>query len=370
MKIHKIYIDREVAEFPETRTICHRLNRPVEYLDTPETLYRSIANAPDPESFGKHVLWLTRNKGAFLRDCPGTANYTCCNYRILHIGSYCSMDCAYCILQVYFHPPVLTFFVNHGEMHAALDQLFSSAVVSRVGTGEFTDSLIWENLYPISSQLIRRFAVQDHAVLELKTKTTAVAGLLELPHQRKTILSWSLNTPRIIASAERFTAPLDARIRAAAECQAHGYPLAFHFDPMVIYPGCEKEYVEVIDQLFERISPENIVWISIGSFRFIPALKTVIERRFSDSGIVYGEFIRGLDSKMRYFKPLRIKLYRALADRIRSRGPEITLYFCMEDDEVWKKSLGFTPADHGGLPRMLDRSAVRHCGLDENAQSG
>jgi spore photoproduct lyase len=39
----------------------------------------------------------------------------------------------------------------------------------------------------------------------------------------------------------------------------------------------------------------------------------------------------------------------------------------MEDDEVWQKSLGFLPADKGGLPRMLDESAVRHCGLDPGA---
>jgi hypothetical protein len=36
----------------------------------------------------------------------------------------------------------------------------------------------------------------------------------------------------------------------------------------------------------------------------------------------------------------------------------------MEDDDVWKKSLGFVPADRGGLPRMLDERAAQLCGLD------
>ncbi|MBW2167243.1 MAG: DNA photolyase, partial [Deltaproteobacteria bacterium] len=39
------------------------------------------------------------------------------------------------------------------------------------------------------------------------------------------------------------------------------------------------------------------------------------------------------------------------------------IYFCMEDDEVWKKSLGFIPSERGGLPEMLDESAARHCRL-------
>jgi spore photoproduct lyase len=35
----------------------------------------------------------------------------------------------------------------------------------------------------------------------------------------------------------------------------------------------------------------------------------------------------------------------------------------MEDDEVWKKSLGFLPSERGGLEEMLDLSAMEHCGL-------
>jgi len=369
LKIHKIYIDREVADHSVTRTICERLNKPVEIVDSPDVVYRSIAASSDPETLGKRNLMLTRNRGSFLKACPGTAHYTCCNYHILHIGSYCPMDCSYCILQAYFHPPALQFFVNTDEMHSALDRLFSEETIYRIGTGEFTDSLVWEDIYPISRELIGRFAAQSSTVLELKTKTVAIDHLLDLPHERKTILSWSLNTPRVIREQERFTTSLSERISAAARCQARDYPLAFHFDPMVIYPGCRQEYAEVIGQLFSQISPDNIVWISMGSFRFIPSLKPIIERRFSNSKIVYGEFIKGIDGKMRYFKPLRINLYRAVVDAIRKHAPDVPLYFCMEDDEVWKKSIGLIPADIGGVPQFLDQSAMKQCGITGRIQS-
>jgi hypothetical protein len=36
----------------------------------------------------------------------------------------------------------------------------------------------------------------------------------------------------------------------------------------------------------------------------------------------------------------------------------------MEDDEVWRESLGFKPSEIGGLPYMLDASAIRHCNLE------
>jgi spore photoproduct lyase len=132
----------------------------------------------------------------------------------------------------------------------------------------------------------------------------------------------------------------------------------------VIYDGCEKEYASVVDQLFSHISSENIVWISLGTFRFVPALKSIIQKRFPKSKIIYGEFISGLDGKMRYFKPLRIDLYRKIVSYIKAYAPGVMIYLCMEDDEVWQKSLGYVPSDYGGLSKILDESAAKHCGLN------
>ncbi|MFW5957995.1 MAG: radical SAM protein [Desulfosalsimonas sp.] len=366
MKIRQIYIDQSAADDPVAGEVTARLNAPVLYVEDPAEVYKTIARNRDPESAGKSVLLLTRNKGPFIRECPGTSHYTCCGYKILHVGAYCSMDCAYCILQAYYHPPVLQFFTNHEQMEKELGEFFKHGKTGRIGTGEFTDSLIWEQVHPLAERLVDMFSRQDTSVLELKTKTALVEKLPGTGHGRKTILAWSLNTERVIRNEERGTASLSARIAAAEKCQAKGYPLAFHFDPMIMYPGCMDDYNRVADMLFERIDPENIVWISLGSFRFMPELKDVIIRRFPDSKIVFSEFIKAMDGKMRYFKPLRIELYRSLIKRLREKAPYISLYFCMEDDEVWEKTLGFTPDFFGGLARMLDKSAEKICGLSRN----
>jgi spore photoproduct lyase len=273
------------------------------------------------------------------------------------------MDCSYCILQQYFHPPLLQFFVNHQQLLNELDVLFSNPAVARIGTGEFTDSLIWEQMTDLSALLVPRFSRQTRAVLELKTKTAAVDNLKKIDHNQKTIVAWSLNTGKIIQTEERRTASLTERIRAAAKCESWGYPLAFHFDPMVVYDGWENDYRKVVETLFSQILPEKVVWISLGAFRFIPPLKEIMEERFPESRIAYGEFVSGMDRKMRYFKPLRIHMYQKMVGWLREIAPDVLIYFCMEDDEVWERSLGYTPKSRGGLGRMLDESAIRHCGL-------
>jgi len=362
----KLYIDQQVAHLPQVTSIRSRLTIPVEIVEDVQAVYKLVSSADDPLQKGKNILLLTRNKGAFIKNCPGTRAYTCCGYKILHIGTYCTMDCSYCILQSYFHPPLLQCYVNYDDLMAELDRLFLKKAVFRVGTGEFTDSMIWETWTDLSGALVPKFASQAHVVLELKTKTTAIEGLKQLRHNRKTIVAWSLNTNRVIENEERRTASLDDRLRAAAECESWGYPLAFHFDPLVIYDGCEDDYREVVQHIFNHVSAKNIAWISLGSLRFMPSLKPIIQKRFPKSKIVYGEFISGLDGKLRYFKPLRIELYRKIVAWIRETAPDVLIYFCMEDDEVWEKVLGFIPAERGSLSKMLDQSAMRVCGLTPN----
>ncbi len=365
MSVSALYVHESVKNLLRVHHILSKLTVSHQIITDVRQAYADIMKAPDPIAKGKSVLILTHNKGTFLRPCPGTRGYTCCGYRILHVGTYCTMDCSYCILQAYFHPPVLQFFVNQEDLMAELKSLFATRLIQRIGTGEFTDSLIWDRWTDLSRVLVPSFSEQSSCILELKTKTADVSTLQGLHHNRKTVVAWSLNTPRVIETEEQGSADLSARLAAAVLCQKEGYPLAFHFDPMVIYEGCEAEYAAVVDRLFASVDPQNIVWISLGAFRFQPELKTIIRMRHPHSKLIYGEFIRGMDGKMRYFKPLRIRLYREIASRIREKAPEVTLYFCMEDDEVWEKALGRIPPRGGGVKRMLDEAAIKKCGLRE-----
>ncbi len=365
-QIKEILILEKLANSPWVEKVVSRFQVPTHTVADQQAVYERIQRETDPIAAAKKILFLTENNGAFFRKCPGTKEYICCDYKILHIGTFCTMDCSYCILQSYFHPPILQLFLNIDDMLAELDAVLGQENTYRIGTGEYTDSLIWDEYLDLSRILVDRFARQHHSILELKTKTINVDGLQGLRHNRKTILAWSVNTPAIIKSQERSTASLSARLQAAATCCRWGYPVAFHFDPLVIYEGCEKEYDQVIRHIFAAVSPRDVVWISLGSFRFMPSLKPIIQNRFSRSKIVYGEFIPGMDGKMRYFKPLRKKLYRSIMASIREVAPDVLVYFCMEDSDVWQSVMGFAPEEEGGLGRMLDESAKKHCELSSN----
>ncbi len=366
MKLDRLFLDAGLDRDHEIDYLIGKTGLDPEVVPDARPVYDLINGSADQIRFAKKILYITQNRGAVVRECPGTSHYTCCDYTILHTGTFCTMDCSYCILQAYFHPPVLQYFAGLDMLSQGLDPAFAQNKILRIGTGEYTDSLIWEPVSLSPGFLVKKFAHQDRAVLELKTKTVNVGSLLDLDHRGKTILSWSVNTPEIIRTEERGTAALASRLETAKKAADKGYKLAFHFDPIVLYEGCEPEYETVVRSIFSHVSPEDIVWISIGTFRFMPQLKPMVEKRFPHSTIPYGEFILGLDNKMRYFKPLRIALYSRLAKLFKEIAPEVMVYFCMEDQEVWEKTFGYFPEKEGELGHLLDKAAADRCGLDRS----
>jgi spore photoproduct lyase len=126
----------------------------------------------------------------------------------------------------------------------------------------------------------------------------------------------------------------------------------------MVYPDWQQGYGEVVDRLFSAVNPSGIAWISLGTLRFMPSLKQIIQEDHPASTILDEEFIPGLDGKLRYFRDLRVEMYRQLSESLRCGHQEICIYLCMESDDVWREAFGFTPAERGGLSAMLDRQAL------------
>ena len=67
-----------------------------------------------------------------------------------------------------------------------------------------------------------------------------------------------------------------------------------------------------------------------------------------------------MDGKSRYFRSLREELYREIYQELKKRAaPSTCIYLCMESDEIWHSVFGFTPAEKGGLPKMLDNALTQ-----------
>jgi spore photoproduct lyase len=340
-----IFVEHSVLNSPVSRAVMASLpGCAVEVIESADRLLEEAKRDSPTISRAKRSLLLARQDGEFLKACPGGhgrngIQNVCCNYFVINLALNCHMDCSYCYLQSYLNFPHLVVYANSGDLFAELELAFSARrdMFFRVGTGQLADSLALDPLTRYSVSLVDFFARQPNAVLELKTKTGFVGNLLDLDHRNRTLIAWSVNSRRICQAEEHKTAPLDDRLRAAGQCVEAGYQVAFHFDPIVDYEGWEREYREVVGQIFDFIPARSIAWISLGALRMTPQLRDGIRARFPGSLLPLGELLPGHDGKLRYFKPIRIEMYRQLLNWIRARSAVTRVYTCMEKPEVWER---------------------------------
>lgn len=289
----------------------------------------------------KENLFLTNEKYDFFKPCPCTKNVVCCNYSILNTGYGCLYECSYCFLQGYQNvsgiilPCNISDFLCKEKIKPVKSQLFD---LPRVGSGEFTDSLLFDDITLFSTDIVKFFKENKHISFEFKTKSVNIDNLLKLGGSRNIVVSWSVNSEKMIEENEFCSPKLEDRLLAAKKCVQAGYSVGFHFDPVILYSGWRQGYKKTIDNIFDFIDGKYIKWISVGSLRMPAVLKKVIENRFVKNKILDEELLLSHDGKLRYETSRRIEIYKYLLEQIKLRSDKVPVYLCMEDINVWNLS--------------------------------
>ena len=330
---------------------------PVNFIADARDAIRPAIGAADPFGAGKRRMAVMHRRAPFLMACPaGSSEFACCGYLVLVLASNCPMDCSYCFLQEYLADnPGFQVYANYADAFDELERARrrTPGRSLRVGTGELADSLAFDRMTGISRELVEFCASREGLLLELKTKTDEIDDLLTVDSRGRTLVSWTLSPPHVFASSEKHTASPAARLAAARRVLEAGYKVGFHLDPVIAYPEAERDYLALLDDLFDTISPTRIAFISLGGLRMTPALRSAARRRHPHDPLLCGEEVLAPDGRYRTFTPLRAGLLRALERRIAAASPAIMRYLCMEPPSIHRRVLGQAPPPAAALGAAL-----------------
>lgn len=349
-----IYIDRRLASSALVANITARAGlTPHSFIDEPEGLLRHFReNAPATQ---KDILIVRHFPGRFLTACPGSDGMVCCNYAVFNLGYGCLFDCHYCYLQQFLNSPVQTLYGNLDDLFAELDfKTRNQRVHFRIGTGEYTDSLALDPLTGLSRFLVNYFATLPNATLELKTKSSNVELLLDLDHRGRTVVAWSINPSFVIENLEPGTASLEERLTAARQVVDAGYQVALHLDPMIYFEGWEEAYHRLLEELFDRVPPDRVRWISLGTYRYAPGLKEKVQARGNGNLLTAPEMVQAKDGKYRYLKTIRSQMYVSIRKKIETIDPALFSYLCMETKRTWQDVVGNVPDSKKNLDLLFE----------------
>lgn len=348
----EVLVERSELDAPVARAVLARVDPSrVRLLD-------DVAQAaPRDFAAGKRRLLLQRQRGGFLQACPaGTSGLVCCSYLVVNFGSNCPFDCSYCFLQEYLaRNATMRVFTNVAD---GLDEIEAAVRAHpqrsfRIGTGELADSLALDPLTGLAEQLVRFFARQPNATLELKTKSDCVDGLLRVDPCERTVVGWSVNAEQIIAAEEHGTASLDERIAAARRVEGAGYRLGFHFDPLIEFDGWEAGYERAIERIFSAVDRRRVAWVSVGSLRLTSGLAGTIRARGDAGYVTASELVPGRDGKSRVWRGLRLHMYRTILRTLERVAAGVPTYLCMEPPAVWAQVMREVPSDRALGMRLI-----------------
>lgn len=311
---------------------------------------KDYLNADRGFSIGRYnkrrdTAFITYENYDFFKKCPCTKKAVGCGYNIFNLSFGCIFECTYCYLQEYTNSPGLIFPANLDSFFNEFESYKRPGM--RIGTGEFSDSLMLDNITGYSLSIVGFFRKHGDVTFEFKTKSKNIQNLLGAQHSGNIVVSWSLSPQDIIDENEFLTVSLCGRLKSARQCVQAGYKVAFHFDPVIYFDGWHKEYKKVIELLYSSVRPKDIAWISIGTLRFNPSVKQVIESRFPENKILDGELLPGFDKKLRYPYSMRREIYRHMLGRLSKYSKKTPVYLCMEDVSMWR-GLNLSPAAISG----------------------
>jgi spore photoproduct lyase len=331
---------------------------------------KSQIKFPSDHTLAKKQIYLTRHQGPGLRPCQGMGDYLCCNYFTLSLVTGCPLECSYCILQDFLaNNPVITIHTNIEEILADVEKCLPlhigeradtalrcgerGGTICRLGPGELSDSLVFDNITEFSADLVNFANDHPSIIMEIKTKTTQIDRLLTLSHNGNTVVAFSVN-PQPLIDHEEYNCPnLNDRLHAARKCADHGYPIGFHLDPILYDQDWERLYENLIETIVEKFQPNELAWFSLGTLRFTKDLKRITQERFPHSHIMTSELYPSSDGKIRTFRPLREQQYRKVRTKIQSDLPGVPVYLCMETPTVWKNVFNKVPRDNKEINEML-----------------
>jgi len=322
--------------------------RPQVVIAASDILLNADGSMLDKIHAGKQVVFIAPAMNVVDVFTMPDTRLVCPHFDRLKLASNgCHYACDFCFLKLTYRNayPYITL---RAHMDRTIEQiskrLSGSNIPVMFNTGELADSLSMEHLTGHAGELIFWFGSTANGYMFELTKSDNVDSILDLPHNKRTIIAWSMNNAEVSRKFEIGAPPFDRRLVAARKVQDAGYPLRIRLDPIIPIPGWQDAYADTINKIFTEIQPERI---TIGTLRFEEAfyrmrntllgpdselLKFNLEPMFPPK--LFEGSKKPKSGKYSFSFEKRIEIFSFVIGQIR-RYSDCKIALCKESREVW-----------------------------------
>lgn len=262
-----IYIENAARDHENTKRILEKLEgKEIVYINHYKDVFsRSNQNFVIQKQSPKLILAVKKDnliyKGAEVCDDFGNENFY---YTSTMMN--CLYDCEYCYLQGMYTSANIVVFVNIDDIFKEVEKLLKLHSVYLCISYD-TDMLALEHITNYTKLWIEFCRKHQNLKIELRTKSSNFNAIKEIAPLDNFILAWTLSPEGIIHKYENKTPNLELRLSSIKAALDKGWNVRLCFDPMLYIEGWEEKYASLVKKIFCSISGNDILDVSIGTFR-------------------------------------------------------------------------------------------------------
>lgn len=209
-----------------------------------------------------------------------------------------------------------------------------------IDIGEYTDILGLDHLTGNLDEILGWMDEDKELRIKFRTKAPYIKNILKHKNLDRICITIDLNTDIAIRSFQQNAFPLADRFKAVKKLMAAGAKVKLAIEPIIFYPGFEKEYVNLFQKIEKEIDIKKMADIKIGCVRYKTRLRNVIQQISPDTNLFTDEQqlappIKG-DKHWRYSEEDRVRIYSLIINSLQPRNRK-NIQLCAEDPEVWKQ---------------------------------
>ena len=288
--------------------------------------------------------------------CPVKSDKTlCCNLRTIDAVKNCGFGCSYCSIQTMYTGQNIVFDEHFSDKLDTIE--LDPDRRYHIGTGQSSDALMWGNKHNILNDMLQFARKWPNALIEFKTKSKNIDYLLQSDVPGNVVCSWSLNPEIIIRNEEHLTANLSERLAAARAVADKGIRIAFHLHPMIHYRGWQQDYSDLITQVIDNFTADEIVFISFGALTFPKPILKKLRTYGIRSNISRTPMTANPEDKQTYPDHIKKELFKHAYEAFADWHGKVFFYLCMEEAKFWDTVFGHRYPDNEAMEAALLDSA-------------